>query len=97
MSVIKETSSEKGERNYLVLRDFALSRGAALFGVADVRRLREKFLGLSRPIIEKLDYGVSLAVGLSNMVIESIEDKPTKLYFYHYRQINFSSISLPSG
>ncbi len=88
MPTIKETSSEKGEKNYLTLRDFALSQGAALFGVADVRQLRDNFLGLARPIIEKLDYGISLAVSLSHTVIEDIEDKPTKLYFYHYRQIN---------
>lgn len=77
-----------GERNYIALRDFALRHGAALFGVADVRRLREEFFGLPRPIIERLDYGISLAVRLSEAVIEGIEDKPTKLYFYHYRQLN---------
>ncbi len=89
MSTTKEASSEMRERNYIALRDFALNQGAALFGVADIRQLRDNFLGLGRPIIEKLDYGISLAVRLSDTVIEDIEDKPTKLYFYHYRQLNF--------
>lgn len=83
----KETF-EEGERNYIALRDFALSQGATLFGVADVRQLREEFFGLPRPIIERLSYGISLAVRLSDAVIEGIEDRPTKLYFYHYRQLN---------
>lgn len=88
MLTIKETSFEDAERNYTALRDFALSQGAVLFGVADVRQLREEFFGLPRPVTERLDYGISLAVGLSDAIIEGIEDKPTKLYFYHYRQLN---------
>ncbi len=79
---------EEGEKNYKVLRDFALSQGATLFGVADIRQLREEFFALPRPVTEKLDYGVSLAVRVSGAVVEGIEDRPTKLYFYHYRQIN---------
>lgn len=84
---MKETF-ETEERNYLALRDLALRHGAALFGVADVRQLREEFFGLPRTIIERLDYGISLAVRLSQAVIEGIEDRPTKLYLYHYRQLN---------
>ena len=79
---------EDAEKNYIALRDFALGWGAALFGVADIRGLRDDFSGLSREVTGRLDYGVSLAVRLSGAVIAGIEDEPTKLYFYHYRQLN---------
>lgn len=37
---------------------------------------------------EKLPYGVSIAVRLSNDIIDEIEDEPTHTYFNHYRNIN---------
>jgi len=85
-----ERTFEREERNYIALRNFAFDQGVALFGVADVRQLREEFFALSQPVIERLNYGISLAVRLSDAVIEGIEDRPTKLYFYHYRQLNLS-------
>ncbi|MCK4326068.1 epoxyqueuosine reductase [bacterium] len=76
------------ERNYARLRDFVLSQGACLFGVADVRQLKKDFLNLSQAALKSLDYGISLAVRLSDPIIEDIVDRPTKLYFYHYRRLN---------
>lgn len=37
---------------------------------------------------ETLPYGVSLAVRLSESIIDEIEDEPTHTYFNHYRNIN---------
>lgn len=79
---------KEAQANYDRLRDFTLSQGASLFGVADVHGLKKDFIGLSEEAIERLDFGISLAVRLSDAIIEDIVDKPTKLYFYHYRRLN---------
>ena len=61
--------------------------GAILFGVADVRLFKEEFLSLSIES-EGLSYGVSLGVPLSRAVLDGIQNKPTLLYKWHYRQAN---------
>jgi epoxyqueuosine reductase QueG len=75
--------------NYSKLKEFALGLGASLFGVADLSRLKGEFLDLSPEAIKGLNRGISLGVRLSDKIIESIEDRPTKLYYYHYRQVNY--------
>jgi len=77
------------KENYSQLKKVALVSGASLFGVCDLSRLKGKFLDLSPEVIKGLDRGISLAVRLSDKIIDSIEDRPTKLYYYHYRQINY--------
>lgn len=39
--------------------------------------------------LEKLPYGVSIGVRLSDFIIDEIMDKPTYTYFHHYRTVNF--------
>ena len=75
--------------NYSKLKEFALGWGASLFGVCDISRLKGEFLNLSPGVVKGLDKGISLAVRLSGKIIDSIEDRPTKLYYYHYRQVNY--------
>ena len=77
------------KENYSKLKEFALEWGASLFGVCDISKLTGKFLDLSPQVIKGLDKGISLAVRLSDKIIDSIEDRPTKLYYYHYRQVNY--------
>ncbi len=77
------------KENYSKLKEFALEWGASLFGVCDISKLKGKFLDLSPGVIKDLDKGISLAVRLSDKIIDSIEDRPTKLYYYHYRQVNY--------
>jgi len=77
------------KENYSRLKEFALGSGASLFGVADLSRVNAEFLDLSPGVIKGLDRGISLAVRLSEKIIDSIEDRPTKLYYYHYRQVNY--------
>ena len=79
----------EGKKNYSKLKEFALGLGASLFGVCDLSRLKSEFLDLSPGVIKGLDRGISLAVRLSDKIMESIEDRPTKLYYYHYRQVNY--------
>jgi epoxyqueuosine reductase len=71
---------------YSQLKDFCCSEGIALFGVADVREIRNTFR--LPDIREQLDLGISLGVRLSEAVLDEIEDGPTLLYAWHYRQAN---------
>jgi len=64
-------------------------RHAAVWGVADVDFARERFA----PEFDETDTGLRRAVVFGvrvlDEVIEQIEDRPTPLYFHHYRQLNF--------
>lgn len=62
--------------NYQKLKKQAADLGAAAFGVCD---FKEK---------AGLDFAVSAAIRLSKSVLDEIEDRPTKMYFHHYRQAN---------
>ena len=70
------------------LRKFALDLDVSLFGVADITGIRDEFL-LDKRTSEKFDRAVALGKRLINAVLEDIQDKPTPLYFHHYRQLNF--------
>ncbi len=70
------------------LRKFALDLDVSLFGVADITGIRDEFL-LEEKTRGKFDRAVSLGKRLINAVLEDIQDKPTRLYFHHYRQLNF--------
>jgi epoxyqueuosine reductase QueG len=80
---------ESRENNYLKLKDWVLEQGISLFGVADIRPLKNDFLHLSRQLIDSFESGISMAVRLSDAVLDEVEDRPTQLYFHHYRQANF--------
>jgi epoxyqueuosine reductase len=75
-------------QNYEKLMGFALDQGLSLFGVADVAGIREEF-NLAKELRKKFDWGISLGKRLLDAVLEDIEDRPTRLYFHHYRQLNF--------
>ena len=74
-------------KNYTQLKEFSLTQGADLFGVADIRAIKKEFQ-LSSMAIERLDRAVCLGVRLSSSVLEEIENAPTRLYFHHYRTMN---------
>ena len=78
---------ETKKKNHDALQEFAYSAGALAFGVCDIREVKKSF-PLSAAAREGLDYAVCVAVGLSKKILEGIVDKPTKLYFHHYRQAN---------
>lgn len=64
------------------LRDKLLDLGASTVGFAHVGdKLPEK--------LSRLPYAVSVAVRLSDFIIDEISDKPTFTYFHHYRTVNF--------
>ena len=70
------------------LSSFSLSLGFSLFGVADITSIRSEFL-LSEPTKAKFPRAISLAKRAVDAVLDDIVDKPTPLYFHHYRQLNF--------
>jgi hypothetical protein len=79
--------SEKGE-NYNLLKKHAFDLGFSLFGIADISSVKQEFI-LSESLKAKFDKGISLGKRLLDSVLVDIEDRPTSLYFHHYRQLNF--------
>lgn len=77
------------EENYQNVKSFSTSNGASLFGVADVRDLRGSFLHLPKEIVSKFNYGISIGLRLSDSIINGINDRPTQIYFHHYKQVNY--------
>jgi epoxyqueuosine reductase len=72
--------------DYQRLKDLALSSGASLFGVADITELRRNF---HLPSKKLFPLAISLAYRLSDPIIEELKDRPTLLYYHHYKQANY--------
>jgi len=79
-------SEEAGNREILEKKTIELD--FSLFGVADITGIREKFY-LDEETVSRFDRAVSLGKRLLDSILDDIFDKPTKLYFHHYRQLNF--------
>jgi epoxyqueuosine reductase len=77
-----------GKDYYHELKEFALQQGASLFGVAGVADLPERQCSLPPKTLRGLDKAVSVAVHLSDRILEDIVEGPTKLYFFHYQRVN---------
>jgi len=76
------------EKNYQDLKAFALGLGFDLFGVADAGPLKADFL-LEPETRDGFGRAISLGKRLNGPVLDDIRDRPTALYFHHYRQMNF--------
>lgn len=79
---------ETAEKNYNMLKEYAFGNGASLFGVCEMDYSKIETTDILPGTLGGLDYGISLGAILSNRIVEGIIDHPTKLYFYHYRQVN---------
>lgn len=79
---------QKSKINKEKLMKLKIKLGVDLFGIADVRSIREDFL-LEPELRSKFDFAVSLGKSLIHPIIEDLVDRPTPLYFHHYRQLNF--------
>jgi len=77
-----ETSTQQ------TLSKTARELGFCLLGIADIREIKNSFLELAPETVRRFDRAISLAVRLSDAVIEEIVDHPTPLYLHHYRQAN---------
>jgi epoxyqueuosine reductase QueG len=76
------------KNNYEKLKELSADLGFSLFGVADVAEIKHEF-NLPKVSVEKFSRGIVLGKRLLDAVIEEIVDRPTALYFHHYRQLNF--------
>lgn len=76
--------TENGEALVALARDIGLD----LFGVADVSAVRSAFR-LKPELRDSFHRGIALGKRVSESVLEDIDDRPTPLYFHHYRQLNF--------
>ncbi|MDH5705714.1 MAG: hypothetical protein OEZ45_06815 [Candidatus Aminicenantes bacterium] len=76
------------KKNSGSLKKFALDLGVSLFGVADITGIRDEFL-LDEEVKKGFDRGISMGKRLLGSVLDEIKDRPTPLYFHHYRQLNF--------
>lgn len=70
-----------------LVKEKAKELGFHLFGVADISVIKKEFR-LSPHILAGVERALSLGFRLQQQVLEEIEDRPTPLYFHHYRQIN---------
>jgi epoxyqueuosine reductase QueG len=75
------------KKNYLALKKICLKEGLDLFGVADISEIKNEFK-ISPKTLQNLDKAVCLGLRLSQSILSEMEEKPTKLYFHHYKIIN---------
>ena len=75
-------------KNYEHLKKIALDNGFNLFGVADISNIRSEF-SLDKTSKKNFHRGISLGKSLLDAIMDEIRDKPTSLYYHHYRQLNF--------
>ncbi len=76
------------DTHYTQLRELAAREGAPHFGVADVAPLRDSFNEMAPEAIDGLDRAVCVGYHLSDRVLEDVKDRPTHLYYFHYRRVN---------
>jgi epoxyqueuosine reductase len=70
------------------IQELSREAGFSLFGVADVSLIQDEFL-FPALLRARFPRALALAKRLTDGVLEDIQDKPTPLYFHHYRQLNF--------
>ena len=63
--------------------------GIALVGVADVDQYRRLWPDAIRDIPERFSRAIVMAYPLLRGALSTIKDRPTHLYFHHYRQVNY--------
>jgi len=70
------------------LKEIAYEMGASRFGVAS----EDAFVGrtnfLSQKALSGLVRAISMAVRLSDPILDEIEDHPTQIYYFYYRRVN---------
>lgn len=70
------------------LKAFCAQKGACLCGIADLDPFREGFTVLPDDLLTPFRYAVSVAVRLSDKVINTIVNGPTPEYSVHCRETN---------
>ena len=70
------------------LKETARRLGATSFGVASVEAMQAAGLECPAPELAHLPRAISVGYRLSDAVMETLRDRPTKLYAHHYRTVN---------
>ena len=70
------------------LREIALSSYVTLFGTASFIGREQEAPGSLPFSLGELPYALSIGFKLSDAVMDSLVDRPTRTYQYHYRQVN---------
>lgn len=70
------------------LKEIARRLGATSFGVASVDAMRAAGLECPAPEFARLPRAVSVGFRLSDAVMDTLVDRPTRLYAHHYRTVN---------
>jgi len=78
-------SADNNSENIKLL---AAEIGFSFCGVADITEIRKEF-HLDLDFVSRFDRAISLGKRLLDPVMDDIKDRPTLLYFHHYRQLNF--------
>jgi epoxyqueuosine reductase len=81
-------SDEFLQQNYDKLKEIAIQNGMSLFGVANLEGLESEFKITPEEVYKGLKYGISIGYHLSDRVLESIIDRPTQMYLFHYKRVN---------
>lgn len=81
------------------IREFLLQQGASEVGFSNVGEALQECLLPEYRTETPLDYAVTIAVKLSDAVVDTITDKPTHAYFHHYRTVNslLDQLALKTG
>ena len=77
------------ETNFSILKETAISEGAAFIGVANVKDIKNTFHPLIMDIVNSLPSAISIVVKLSDSIIDDINDAPTLIYKHHYKAVNY--------
>ncbi|MGB9742185.1 MAG: 4Fe-4S double cluster binding domain-containing protein [bacterium] len=72
------------------LESLCRTRGVALFGIADMRKIKTDDFLLPEDTFRRLPCALSLAIPLSRPVLDLLPGHPDLLYEHHYRQVNFA-------
>ena len=71
------------------LKEFAVSEGMSLYGVASLEEIRASFHPTIVGIASQFDRAISIGYRLPDAVIGDIEDRPTLLYARAYKTANW--------
>ena len=73
--------------NKLDLKKYCFSLEIDLFGIADIKNIKNEFL-IAPKVLARLDRAVCLGLRISQAALNEIEKVPTRMYFHHYRMVN---------
>lgn len=81
--------NNSSETNFSILKETAISEGAAFIGAADIKGIKDTFHPLIMDMVNSLPMAISIVIKLSDSIIDDINDAPTLIYKHHYKSVNY--------